>query len=105
MIWLYCILFYMPSFFLHSKFPLLFLAKLCSCLADHPFASIFLHGDKDPEPVKCFHKHEGENERILEKVEGVCVALESSQCCSGGVVTSGEVDVASTDKQHDETER
>lgn len=65
---------------LHSELLFLLLAKLGSCLTDHPFASIFLHGDKDPEPMERLHKHEGENERVLDEVERVGVALESSEC-------------------------
>jgi hypothetical protein len=65
-----CMLFFMLSS-LHSELSLLFLANLCSRLFDHPLASIFLHGDKDPEPVKRLHKHECENERVSEEIEGV----------------------------------
>lgn len=90
---------------LHSKLLFLFLAKLSSCLTDHPLAPIFLHGDKDPEPMERLHKHECENKRVLDEVERVQVAFESSQCRCSGVVTSREVDEAGAGKQHKETER
>lgn len=95
---------YLLSTVSHPKLLLLFLAQLRLSLADHPFASILLHGDKDPEPMQRLHKQGGKGEGVFDEIEGVRAALDGAQSRNSAAVALGEVNVSGGGEEHEEAE-